>query len=161
MSTPDYPLLTVPGYELYQLAHLTPFVVDALARHRRAAEARISRAAGPPLLSRRPLMQLMPARHGSPQPPAGLPPRLPPCPVRALCRPIAPPGHPVTAPQPDLRPLPLHGRRRLPGRRPLPSLVSGPGRASPCALRRASSSRRSTACSARLRRSTRPHPGRS
>ena len=40
MSTPDYPLLTVPGYELYQLAHLTTFVVDALARHRRAAEAR-------------------------------------------------------------------------------------------------------------------------
>ena len=37
MSTPDYPLLTVPGYELYQLAHLTTFVVDALARHRRAA----------------------------------------------------------------------------------------------------------------------------
>ena len=40
MSTPDYPLLTVPGYELYQLAHLTTFVVDALARHRRAAAAR-------------------------------------------------------------------------------------------------------------------------
>ena len=37
MTTPDYPLLTVPGYELYQLAHLTTFVVDALARHRRAA----------------------------------------------------------------------------------------------------------------------------
>ena len=32
MSTPDYPLLTVPGYELYQLAHLTTFAVDALAR---------------------------------------------------------------------------------------------------------------------------------
>ena len=40
MSTPDYPLLTVPGYELYQLAHLTTFAVDALARHRRAAKAR-------------------------------------------------------------------------------------------------------------------------
>ena len=40
MSTPDYPLLTVPGYELYQLAHLTTLVVDALARHRRAAEGR-------------------------------------------------------------------------------------------------------------------------
>src|SRR4051794_1606702 len=40
MSTPDYPLLTVPGYELYQLAHLTSFAVDALARHRRAATAR-------------------------------------------------------------------------------------------------------------------------
>ena len=40
MSTPDYPLLTVPGYELYQMAHLTTFAVDALARHRRAAAAR-------------------------------------------------------------------------------------------------------------------------
>ena len=40
MSTPDYPLLTVSGYELHQLAHMTTFVVDALARHRRAAEAR-------------------------------------------------------------------------------------------------------------------------
>ena len=42
MSTPDYPLLTVPGYELYQLAHLTTFAVDALARYRRAAKARRS-----------------------------------------------------------------------------------------------------------------------
>jgi hypothetical protein len=40
MSTPDYPLLTVPGYELYQLAHLTSIAVDALARHRRAKEAK-------------------------------------------------------------------------------------------------------------------------
>jgi len=40
MSNPDYPLLTVPGYELYQLAHLTTVAVDALARHRRAAAAR-------------------------------------------------------------------------------------------------------------------------
>jgi hypothetical protein len=40
VSTPDYPLLTVPGYELYQLAHLTSFAVDALARHRRAMEAK-------------------------------------------------------------------------------------------------------------------------
>ena len=46
MSTPDYPLLTVPGYELYQLAHLTSFAVDALARHRRAAKAKES--PGPP-----------------------------------------------------------------------------------------------------------------
>jgi len=30
----------VPGYELYQLAHLTTIAVDALARHRRAAAAR-------------------------------------------------------------------------------------------------------------------------
>ena len=40
MSSPEYPLLTVPGYELYQLAHLTTVVVDALSRHRRAAAAR-------------------------------------------------------------------------------------------------------------------------
>jgi len=40
MSTHEYPLLTVPGYELYQLAHLTSVAVDALARHRRAAPAR-------------------------------------------------------------------------------------------------------------------------
>jgi hypothetical protein len=40
VSTPDYPLLTVPGYELYQLAHLTSFAVDALARHRRATETK-------------------------------------------------------------------------------------------------------------------------
>jgi hypothetical protein len=40
VSTPDYPLLTVPGYELYQLAHLTSLAVDALARHRRALEAK-------------------------------------------------------------------------------------------------------------------------
>ena len=45
MSTPDYPLLTVPGYELYQLAHLTTLAVDALARHRRAT-AQDDRLAG-------------------------------------------------------------------------------------------------------------------
>ena len=39
MSTPDYPLLTVPGYELYQLAHLTSVAANALARRRRAAGA--------------------------------------------------------------------------------------------------------------------------
>ena len=39
MTGPDYPLLTVPGFELYQLAQLATFVADALARHRRAAEA--------------------------------------------------------------------------------------------------------------------------
>jgi hypothetical protein len=39
MSDPEYPLLTVPGYELYQLAHLTTFVVDAIARHRRASQS--------------------------------------------------------------------------------------------------------------------------
>jgi hypothetical protein len=47
VSGPDYPLLTVPGYELYQLAHLATFVVDALARHRRAVErgGRVARRA--------------------------------------------------------------------------------------------------------------------
>jgi hypothetical protein len=40
VSKSDYPLLTVPGYELYQLAHLTSFAVDALVRRRRAAGAR-------------------------------------------------------------------------------------------------------------------------
>jgi hypothetical protein len=44
VSTSDYPLLTLPGYELYQLAHLTNFIVDALARHRRAVEAGEPRA---------------------------------------------------------------------------------------------------------------------
>jgi hypothetical protein len=38
MSTSDYPLLTVPGYELYQVAHLTAVAVDVLARRRRTAE---------------------------------------------------------------------------------------------------------------------------
>ena len=45
MTGPDYPLLTVPGFELYQLAQLATFVADALARHRRAAEAGARRAA--------------------------------------------------------------------------------------------------------------------
>jgi hypothetical protein len=38
MTGPDYPLLTIPGYELYQFAHLATFIVDALARHRAAAQ---------------------------------------------------------------------------------------------------------------------------
>jgi hypothetical protein len=33
-------LLTVPGYELYQLAHLTTVAVDALARRRLTVEQR-------------------------------------------------------------------------------------------------------------------------
>ena len=36
MTGPDYPLLAIPGYELYQLAHIATFVADGLARHRRA-----------------------------------------------------------------------------------------------------------------------------
>ncbi|MDN5933005.1 MAG: hypothetical protein L0I24_18390 [Pseudonocardia sp.] len=39
MST-DYPLLAVPGYELYQLAPVATFIADGLVRHRRAAVAR-------------------------------------------------------------------------------------------------------------------------
>ena len=120
MSTPDYPLLTVPGYELYQLAHLTTFVVDALARHRRAAEARDRRTAGPPLLSRRPLMQLTAARHRSTHRSAGSRPRRPPCPVPGLRRsPAAPPVHATAVRGPDLAPLPRRGRRLLADRRPL------------------------------------------
>lgn len=38
MSSPDYPTLTVPGYDLYQAAVIATFVVDALARHRHAAQ---------------------------------------------------------------------------------------------------------------------------
>lgn len=40
MTGPDYPLLAVPGYELYQLAHVATFVADGLARHRRAVARR-------------------------------------------------------------------------------------------------------------------------
>jgi hypothetical protein len=36
MTSPDYPVLALPGYELYQLAHLATFVADGLARYRRA-----------------------------------------------------------------------------------------------------------------------------
>ncbi|MHA6622895.1 hypothetical protein [Pseudonocardia sp. DLS-67] len=36
--TADYPLMTLPSYELYQLAHIATFLADALARHRRAAQ---------------------------------------------------------------------------------------------------------------------------
>jgi hypothetical protein len=36
VTGPDYPVLTVPGYDLYQAAVIATFVVDALARHRRA-----------------------------------------------------------------------------------------------------------------------------
>lgn len=38
--TADYPLLAVPGYELYQLAHIATFIADGLVRHRRAAVTR-------------------------------------------------------------------------------------------------------------------------
>lgn len=35
--TTDYPLLALPSYELYQLAHIATFIADALARHSIAA----------------------------------------------------------------------------------------------------------------------------
>jgi hypothetical protein len=38
MTSSDYPLLTVPGYDLYQVACLASFVADGLARHRLAVE---------------------------------------------------------------------------------------------------------------------------
>lgn len=40
MTSSDYPLLAIPGHELYQLAHIATFVADGLARHRRAASRR-------------------------------------------------------------------------------------------------------------------------
>ena len=119
MSTPDYPLLTVPGYELYQLAHLTTFAVDALARHRRAAKARSHPDRQAACCRDRRPMQLTLAPHGPRHPPAGFRPRRPPCPAPGLRRSTAPPPAPaVTALQPDLAPLPLCGRRRPPHKRP-------------------------------------------
>jgi hypothetical protein len=52
VSTPEYPLLTVPGYELYQLAHLTSVAANALALRRRAAGARGRPAGRAPAASR-------------------------------------------------------------------------------------------------------------
>lgn len=34
MTAPDYPLLSLGGYETYQLAHIATFIADSLARHR-------------------------------------------------------------------------------------------------------------------------------
>ena len=39
MSSPDYPLLTLPSYEMYQLAHIATFIAERLARHRRAGRS--------------------------------------------------------------------------------------------------------------------------
>ncbi len=36
MTQPDYPLLVLPGYEMYQLAHIATYLADGLARHRSA-----------------------------------------------------------------------------------------------------------------------------
>ena len=45
MTGPDYPLPTIPGYELYQLAYVATFVADRLAQYRRARTAEARRAA--------------------------------------------------------------------------------------------------------------------
>ncbi|WP_219414200.1 hypothetical protein [Pseudonocardia nigra] len=36
MSSPDYPLLVLPSYEMYQIAHIATFLAEGLARHRAA-----------------------------------------------------------------------------------------------------------------------------
>lgn len=40
MSGPDYPVLGLPSYETYQLAHIATYVAEQLGRHRRAARGR-------------------------------------------------------------------------------------------------------------------------
>ncbi len=48
MTASDYPLLTLGGYETYQLAHIATFIADSLARHRlsrRGLPGRAERAA--------------------------------------------------------------------------------------------------------------------
>jgi hypothetical protein len=36
MTVPDYPLMAIPSYEMYQLAHIATFIADGLARRRAA-----------------------------------------------------------------------------------------------------------------------------
>ncbi|MBN9103103.1 MULTISPECIES: hypothetical protein [unclassified Pseudonocardia] len=36
MTIPDYPLMAIPSYEMYQLAHIATFIADGLARRRAA-----------------------------------------------------------------------------------------------------------------------------
>jgi hypothetical protein len=43
MTSEEYPLLTVPSYELYQLAHIATFIADAMARYRAAGRGRQGR----------------------------------------------------------------------------------------------------------------------
>jgi hypothetical protein len=40
MSGPDYPLLAIPGHDLYQLAQVATFIADRLHQHRRAVANR-------------------------------------------------------------------------------------------------------------------------
>lgn len=44
MTSSDYPLLTLGGYETYQLAHIATFIADALARHRLSRRGPAGRA---------------------------------------------------------------------------------------------------------------------
>ena len=53
MTGPDYPLPTIPGYELYQLAYVATFVADRLAQYRRARTAEARRAAAQDVLAGR------------------------------------------------------------------------------------------------------------
>jgi hypothetical protein len=43
MTSAEYPLLTIPSYELYQLAHIATFIADAMARYRAAGRGRQGR----------------------------------------------------------------------------------------------------------------------
>lgn len=48
MTSPDYPVMSLGGYETYQLAHIATFIADRLARHRlsrRGCAGRAARAA--------------------------------------------------------------------------------------------------------------------
>lgn len=44
MSSPDYPLLALGGYETYQLAYIATYIAQRLARHRRSDRGRAGRA---------------------------------------------------------------------------------------------------------------------
>lgn len=44
MTAPDYPVLSLGGYETYQLAHIATFIADRLARHRVSRRGRAGRA---------------------------------------------------------------------------------------------------------------------
>ncbi|SDG33740.1 hypothetical protein [Pseudonocardia oroxyli] len=39
MTGPDYPLLTIPGQDLFQMAHVAAFIADRLHRHKGAVDA--------------------------------------------------------------------------------------------------------------------------
>ncbi|MCF7550899.1 hypothetical protein [Pseudonocardia sp. WMMC193] len=39
MTGPDYPLLAIPGHDLFHLAHVAAFIADRLHRHEGAVDA--------------------------------------------------------------------------------------------------------------------------